>query len=359
MNLKEKMLLRKIENTYGGDFDKIFEFVQYSGESRHIQTLDKLSLATFDIVCRSMEKRFEELPYFNYYEAFVYFAKKNRVSLAAKCFTKFYLSTSCNNTNEIKNALNLYIRQWDLIDAGLYDNIAIDMMYDSYNHRTNYGLEELILNRPQEEIFELYLEKVKFKGKFKNGLDIEILEKLYDIETPKKLVLNLSVDDLCWCIDKIQLSKNVKKAYGFYNELISINKPGKVDTHILNNRLIDTIFESDTGKYTYMLLLCHKNKLSNEDVKKFEEKLNSCRDKQYKYFYLFHTKKDEVLKQFENYMVFIMFLKTSGIFSDKEECLLMVEELKNEIDKEEKNNNAKYKDALDAISISTKKIKNV
>ncbi len=76
MKLKERMLLRKIENTYGGDFDEISKFVQYSGESRHIQTLDKLSLQTFDNVCTTIDEFFRDLPPFDYYEAFVYFAKK-------------------------------------------------------------------------------------------------------------------------------------------------------------------------------------------------------------------------------------------------------------------------------------------
>ncbi len=166
------------------------------------------------------------------------------MSLAAKCFTGFYLSDSCNNINEIKGALTLCKDPSHLINSGLYKNL-------------------------------------------------------------------------------------------------------------------DTIFESDTGKYTYMLLLCHKNKLSSEDGKKFEEKLNSCSNKQYKYFYLFHTKKDEVLKQFKSYTEFLIFLKLSNLFSDEEERLLMVEELEKEINKEIEDNNTKYEDALDAISISTKKIKNV
>lgn len=350
MNLKERMLLRKIEKADGNFYPELKEFI-VCGD---ITNLDRLSDEKFDWTCAIMDEFFADLPAFNC-KAYEYFAKKNKMSLAAKCFNRAYSTSS--DISPIKKALDLGIPHQELSEVGVYNRLDICKLYELYTVIKDKKLEELILNRPQEKIFKLYLEKVKFKGKFKNSLDIEILEKLYDIEISKKLVLNLGVDDLCWCIDKIELSKNVKKAYEFYNELISINKPGKVDTHILNNRLINTIFENDTGKYTYMLLLCHKNRLSIEDVKRFEEKLDNCDDKQYKYFYLFHTKKDEVLKQFKNYTEFVIFLASDlfgdgEVFSDKDECFLMSDELEKEINEEIKNNNTKYKDALDAISVS-------
>lgn len=274
--MKEKLLLSIIEKNYAdGKKDKCIKYMnQYFIKHYNLEKL-LLSGVKYEFYLENVKCLADAIQGSYTEEEIAVFAEFGLNNFIQKLLD--------NNWGEInKSILLCYVPS--LINYDNLKGIPYNMLYDLYDKENNND----ILLRFNENIDLIHALKLYQKKKENINFNIKciLLMKFYESDDYITYYNELSDNDKELFINNLILknndSKSLERAYRLF---------------LLDNKrsLYDHIKTYDTGMYTYYLLKECK-KLSEDDINELTNKLEKCKDTQYKSFYVAYSYRNNPYK---------------------------------------------------------------